>query len=225
MQVGKFFGAAFGLLLAIAAFRPGAPTSSTQADAQTLAVREEPDRIVLAWRGPVKKPMREQFVAAMARFGADPRRIVLTLNSPGGSVEHGREVMAAIRDAAQAREIDTLVPGAVCASMCLPIYLTGKQRSAGPTAYFMFHEVSLDLPPGKGADRDEPLLSPAVQKIIVKRATDDLFDNDYRARRVNAQWLDGLRSKIVGAEVWKSARQLVDEGSGVVDALVETAPE
>jgi len=170
--------------------------------------------------------MREQFVAAMARFRADPRRIVLMLNSPGGSVAHGREVMAAIRDAAQAREIDTLVPdGAVCASMCGPIYLLGSRRLAGPFAHFMFHEVILNLPAGEGASRYAPPLSQAVQKVIVKGATDDLFDSDYRASRVNAQWLARLRSKIVGAEVWKSAQQLVDEGSGVVDSLAETAPE
>ena len=43
------------------------------------------------------------------------------------------------------RGIDTLVQKAgVCASMCVPIYLSATQRMADPEARFMFHEASLN---------------------------------------------------------------------------------
>src|SRR3954466_13888164 len=102
-----------------------APSNTKEvASQQTLSVSEAPDRIVLGWSGPVQEPMSERLAAALDRYRADPRRLVLVLNSPGGSVEHGRKVVAAI--AARDRAIDTRVEKAgVCASMCVPIFLAG----------------------------------------------------------------------------------------------------
>ena len=109
---------------------------------QTLSVKEEPDRIVLGWSGPVQEPMSERVAAALDRYKTDRRRLVLILNSPGGSIEHGRRVVAAIHS--RDRAIDTFVQKAgVCASMCVPIFLAGAERVADPEALFMFHEPSL----------------------------------------------------------------------------------
>ncbi len=72
--------------------------------------------------------MAQQIEAAIRKFDKDPRRLVVTLNSPGGSIGHGHEVMAIIRDAAQLRPIDTHVDnGGSCISMCVPIFLLGAQ--------------------------------------------------------------------------------------------------
>ena len=88
------------------------------------------------------------------RYKADRRRLVLILNSPGGSIEHGRKVVAAIR--ARDRAIDTLVQKAgVCASMCVPIFLAGTKRMADPEAYFMFHQASLNSSAGRTMKRQE----------------------------------------------------------------------
>ena len=117
--------------------------SGDVASRQALTINEEPDRIVLGWSGPVQEPMSERVAAALDRYKADQRRLVLILNSPGGSIEHGRKVVAAIRT--QDRAIDTLVQKAgVCASMCVPIFLAGTQRMADPEAYFMFHQASVN---------------------------------------------------------------------------------
>jgi len=87
---------------------------------QTLTVREEPSRVVLAWSGPISDPMRDHIVTAIDKYKADQRHLVIALNSPGGSIAHGREVMEAIRKALRVHPIDTLVEKAgVCASMCL----------------------------------------------------------------------------------------------------------
>lgn len=209
----------------------------------TLSVREEPARIVLAWNGEVREPMREKFASAFARLANDPRPITVALNSPGGSVAHGRAVAEVIRAAGQRRHIDTLVgDGAVCASMCVPIFLTGAERVAGPQAHFMFHEASLSLPADKptpqrakhvgtgakagrktnlgAAVGDEERIDPDTRGMIVALVTDDLFEQDIGKEGVDAAWLARMRKSIVGQDVWISAQQLFDERSGVVDKLV-----
>ncbi|MGA2042042.1 MAG: ATP-dependent Clp protease proteolytic subunit [Roseiarcus sp.] len=198
-----------------------APRSEVEPTTQKLTLREEPGRVVLAWSGPIETPMRDDIAAALDRLEADPRRLVLTLNSPGGSIEHGRAVMETIRAAAQRRPIDTLVEkGAVCASMCVPIYLLGARRMADPGAHFMFHEASIEAAAWTATGEH----AAAVRKAIETLVTDSFYETDIGRQRVNAQWLAAMRTRIVGRDVWVSGQQLVDGGSGVVDALVRTTP-
>ena len=201
--------------------------SGDVASRQTLSISEEPDRIVLGWSGPVQEPMSERVAAALDRYKADRRRLVLILNSPGGSVEHGRKVVAAIR--ARDRAIDTLVQKAgVCASMCVPIFLAGAERIADPEAYFMFHQASLNSSARENMKRqefsesDKALFSEAF-KIIETQVTDEVFRNDIGIRGVSVVWLARMREKISGRDIWMSAQQLVDERSGIVDSLIRTA--
>ena len=201
-------------------------TASIGPATQKLAIHEEPDRVVLAWSGPISEPMRDHIVAAIDKYKTDTRHLVITLNSPGGSIAHGRTVMEAIRKAAQLRPIDTVVEkGGVCASMCVPIYLIGATRMADPGAHFMFHEASLQLPAGKEISKnDRETISP-IRKTIESLATDDLFMRDIASQRVDARWLKAMRTKITYNEIWLTGQQLVDERSGVVDALVPTMAE
>jgi len=181
---------------------------------------------VLGWSGPVQEPMSERVAAAIDRYKADRRQLVLILNSPGGSIEHGRKVVAAIR--ARDRAIDTLVEKAgVCASMCVPIFLAGTRRMADPEAYFMFHEASLNSSARQNTKRQElsdsekVVVSQAV-KTIETHVTDELFRSDIGIRGVSVGWLARMREKISGHDIWMSAQQLVDEGSGIVDSLIRT---
>jgi ATP-dependent protease ClpP protease subunit len=186
-----------------------------------FAVREEPNRIVLTWSGPVAEPMRDDVIAAFDRFKADRRRIVIALNSPGGSIAYGRTVAAAIHSASQVHSIDTLVEqGGVCASMCVPIYLAGAERLAHPAARFMFHMASLKLAGPAPAQGDE--VAGAKYRKVIERYTDDLYKNDIGTHGVNAAWLAQMRTRIGGRDVWVTGQQLVDEGSGIVDKLVST---
>src|SRR5213079_2109028 len=158
-----------------------------------------------------------RIATAIDRYKADKRHLVIALNSPGGSIAHGREVMEVVREASQALPIDILIEkGGVCASMCVPIYLIGKTRTADPGAHFMFHEASLALPEGKESSKiDREAISP-VRKTIESLATDDLFQRDIGTQRVDARWLTSMRTKITHREIWLTGRQLVEEGSGVV---------
>lgn len=200
--------------------------SKEAASRQTLSISEEPGRILLGWSGPVQEPMSERLAAALDQFKFDQRRLVLILNSPGGSIEHGRKVVAAIR--ARDRAMDTFVQKAgVCASMCVPIFLAGTRRMADPDAYFMFHEASLTSSARDEMKRQElgqanRALVPEVVKSVETLATNDLFRKDMGIRGVNTVWLAGLRKKIPGRDIWMSAQQLIDEGSGIVDSLSVT---
>jgi len=206
-------------------FQPSSGSGDV-ASRQTLSISEEQDRIVLGWSGPVQEPMSERIAAALDRYKDDRRRLVLILNSPGGSIQHGRKVVAAIR--ARDRAIDTLVQKAgVCASMCVPIFLAGTTRMADPDSYFMFHQASLtssaeeNMKRKELGDAEKALLSQTV-KIIETQATDDFFRNDIGIRGVNAVWLASMRRKISGRDIWMSGQDLVAEGSGIVDSLVRT---
>jgi ATP-dependent protease ClpP protease subunit len=224
MSGARLLGMVLGVGCAVlAAANSGSGTKSV-VDKPKFAVREEPTRIVLTWSGPVAEPMRDDVSAALDRFKTDRRRIVIVLDSPGGSIAHGRTVAAAIHNASQAHLIDTLVEqGGVCASMCVPIYLAGAQRLAHPAAHFMFHMANLN-PAGRQAPApaDEVAVS-EYRKFMEILVTDDLYERDIGAHGVNAAWLARMRTRIDGQDVWVTAQQLVDEGSGIVDKLVSTA--
>jgi ATP-dependent protease ClpP protease subunit len=217
----KVVGSICGILLFWAYFQLPSGTGDV-ASRQTLSISEEADRIMLGWSGPVQEPMSERVAAALDRYKADRRRLVLVLNSPGGSIEHGRKVVAAIR--ARDRAIDTLVQkSGVCASMCVPIFLAGTQRIADPEAYFMFHEASLNSS-SKENVKGQPFSDSekVLVKIIETQVTDEFFRNDIGIRGVSVLWLARMREKISGRDIWMSGQQLVDEGSGIVDSLIRT---
>lgn len=220
----KIFGIC-GILLVWAYFQASSG-SGNGLSRQTLSVSEDKDNVVLAWSGPVQEPMSERIAAALDRYKADPRLLVLLLNSPGGSVEHGRQVVAVMR--ARKRPVNTLVQkGGVCASMCVPIFLAGAERMADPEAYFMFHQASLNSSARENIKRKQfsesetARFSQAV-KVIETQVTDDFFRNDIGMRGISAVWVAGMHEKIQGRDIWMSGQQLVDERSGIVDRLIRT---
>ncbi len=197
-----------------------APLSTTKPNTQKLVVREEANHIVLAWSGPVAPPMRDELASAFKRFEDDPRRMVISLNSPGGSVSHGREVIKEIRNVEYRRPVETLVEkGGVCASMCVPIYLQGARRAADPSALFMFHEATIDKSALRKAGAGALAIDKGMVRQIEAMATDVLYDKDIGQQRLNPKWASEMRTKIVGREIWLSAQQLTDANSGVVDAI------
>lgn len=222
MSKVQFFGGCLGVVIAaVMSFHDKAPPAVAP-DLHKLTVIEQSNRVLLAWSGPIEKPMRDELAAALARFKDEKRTLVISLNSPGGSIVHGEEVMAAIRSSAQTHRIDTLIEdGSVCASMCVSIFLLGAERVAGPDAQFMFHEASMSDAATKGTGRDARPVDPALRKTFEKAATDALFDNYGRTPRINGRWLRSIRAQIAGRDVWMSGQRLVNEGSGVVDALMK----
>ena len=99
---------------------------------------------------------------------------------------------------------------------------------ADPEAYFMFHQVSLNVSARENMKRQEFSESEKAAfseafKTIETQATDEFFRSDIGIRGISVVWLARMREKISGRDIWMSGQQLMDEGSGIVDRLVRTA--
>jgi hypothetical protein len=178
----------------------------------TLTVEERPDRVVLRWSGKVAAPMASKLDEAFRAHSGSNRPFLLSLHSPGGNLEHGRDVIRLIRTVQKKRTVDTVVEDRyACASMCVPIYLTGTHRTAGPRARFMFHEVSF-------RDSHSGKIEP-VPKDAIGRATDQFFERYLKPAGLDQRWLAQMREAIRGKDVWRTAKELVEQRAGVVQEL------
>ncbi|MBO0763777.1 MAG: hypothetical protein J2P50_04185 [Hyphomicrobiaceae bacterium] len=178
-----------------------------------LTVEERPGEVILRWRGLIEAPLAAKLDQAYDAHAAGTRRFVIALHSPGGTLEHGREVIALIRRMQRTHLVDTLVEDRrACGSMCVPVYLAGQRRTAAPQARFMFHEVSF---------RDS--LSGQVESVppeAIGRATDQFFERYLKPAGLDEHWLADLREAIRGRNVvWRTAEELVAQRSGVVHEL------
>lgn len=179
-----------------------------------LEIAENAGVVVLKWPHAIEAPMAARFAAAFAKYGDRTDRFVIDLDSPGGAVAEGRLVIAAIEATKKTRRVDTLVGrGAVCLSMCVPIYLAGDDRAAAPDATFMFHEPSsYDLVTAERIDK------PGFEA----RMTSARFFERYFVRsEMNPVWRERLKERWRGKDLWLTAEELVAEGANVVETLTE----
>jgi ATP-dependent protease ClpP protease subunit len=181
-----------------------------------LTVEERPGEVVLRWRGLIEAPLAARLDEAYRAHAGGTRRFVIALHSPGGTLEHGREVIGVIRRMQRTHLVDTVVEDRrACGSMCVPVYLAGQRRTAAPRARFMFHEVSFrDSLSGKIEQ---------VPKEAIGRATDQFFERYLKPAGLDQRWLADLREAIRGRNVWRTAEELIEQRSGVVHEL-EPAP-
>lgn len=180
-----------------------------------VTVHERPDHVLIRWSGGVDAHMTRALDRAFRDRLGDRRRIVLSLHSDGGLVSEGAVIIERIKKLRRTHSVDTVVEkGRHCASMCVPIFVTGGNRTAHPDGRFMFHSVRIS-----GAS---PIVrtSTAHVRRIEDRATEDLFDDHLRAAGVNERWLENLRTTMGRADVWFSGRDLHDKRVGVIDELV-----
>ena len=182
-----------------------------------VTVHERPDHVLIRWSGAVDTNMTRALDRAFRDRRGDRRRIVLSLHSDGGLVSEGAVIIERIKQLRRTHSVDTLVEqGRHCASMCVPIFVTGENRTAHPTGRFMFHSVRIS-----GAS---PFVrtSTAHVRRIEERATEDLFDDHLRAAGVNERWLESLRTTMGRADVWFSGKELHEQRVGVIDELMST---
>lgn len=178
-----------------------------------VTVMPEEDTVLLYWRGRIDAPMASRIQEAFDSHRNSARRFVLSLSSPGGSLAHGNQVVALLRSIAKTHTLETLVDSnRRCASMCVPVYLQGQRRRAAESAKFMFHEVSF-----REQFATEDLDVPASAK---QSATDRLFAAYFTPAGVPDAWISQVRAEMTGGnDVWKTARELVDENAGIVQEL------
>ena len=203
------------VLIGVFAYRAQDTIEMALSGVGKLDVRPEPETstLYLRWRGKVDSPMAQLISEALDKHAGENSRIVLSLSSPGGSLDHGAEIIRLLRRVADTRRIETVVEGrGICASMCVPVYLQGEVRTASANARFMFHEVSF-----RESFSDDKV---TVPEKAIGSATDRFFARYFLPAGVPKDWILQVRHDITGGvDVWKSARQLVDENAGIVQRI------
>jgi Clp protease len=219
-----------GFLLAIGFYSFVGKASSTgnSSGAGGLSFVEHADHVVYRWSGPISDDMTKAFEQAYRNRKSDPRRIVLSLNSNGGRILDGIAVIEQIKVIKATHTVDTIVDErSTCASMCVPIYLTGTARVASARAKFMFHEPY--LPPSQMRElQDQSRELRRLGKIsdfefrqMFTSFITDRFFTDYLERAgLDGRWVGQLRRDIKGRDLWFTAEQLRTQRSGVVDKLL-----
>jgi ATP-dependent protease ClpP protease subunit len=167
----------------------------------------------LSWSGKINAPLADRISEAFDAHKNEVKTVVLSLDSPGGLVEYGATVIRLLKTISQTHSLETVVEsGAMCASMCVPVYLAGSRRTAAAGAKFMFHDVKFrDF----YAEQDT-----AVPEASVRAAMERFFARYFKSNRVSETWLRTIKDQIAGGQdIWKTGQELIDEKSGVVDEL------
>lgn len=173
----------------------------------------EPGTLVMAWHREIRLPMAKLMADAYAASGKDARRIVIDLDSPGGSLDEGAAVIALIDRMKQAHEVDTRVTaGHACLSMCVPIFLQGEKRLAAPNTRWLFHSPrSVDYFSGKD------ISTPRFEQRYYAR---EFLDTYFRDSPIDKAWLKRNAPKWQGRDFWRSGRQLFEEKSNIITGLM-----
>ena len=180
-----------------------------------LEVRAAPEdgTVFMFWRGKIDAPMASRITEVFERHKGAARKFVLSLSSPGGSLDHGSRVVRLLRKVGETHGIETVVEARRhCASMCVPVYLQGQRRTAAENAHFMFHEVSF-----RESFSSDELDVPEAAK---GSATDQLFAKYFAPAGVPEDWIRKVRSDMTGGrDIWKTGRELIDEDAGIVQEV------
>ncbi len=177
-----------------------------------LTVTQVGDAVVLSWRSGIDIPLVTRFTEAFDAWNGRTGHYIIQLDSPGGSIREGRELIELIQQVKRTHRVDTLVAGGdVCASMCVPVFLQGEARIAGRSARFMFHE-----PARYDSHTDERVDGPAFEQRAMSRR---FFERHYVNSPMTPAWREQLEKQWAGKDIWKTAEDLIQEGSGIVTDL------
>ena len=181
------------------------------ADTGQLAIRQNGNVVILAWTGEVELPMHTLLVRAFEEWRTKSEHFLLQLNSPGGSVREGGDVVELLQRIKRTHTLDTYVASReICMSMCVPIFLQGNKRIAAPDARFMFHEPKRFYDDGSEAKGFS-----FEREALTRRFFTRYFTNS----PMNASWRVQLEKDWLGKDIYKSGKQLVEENAGIVTDL------
>ena len=178
-------------------------------DTGRLQVTQTGSSVTLSWSSTIELPMTRRFEEAYTQWADKTDKFIIDLDSPGGSLLEGRQVIELIDEMKKTHLIETNVgEGAACLSMCVPIYLHGEQRSASRTSQWMFHEpAAYDYITDEKVDENQS----------DRRAASDRFFQKYFVNsEMDPKWRNELQKEWVGKDVWRTGQQLVDEQSNII---------
>ncbi|MEM7633445.1 MAG: ATP-dependent Clp protease proteolytic subunit [Pseudomonadota bacterium] len=198
-------------LVVVAVFMGWRLYEQKHADTGQLTVRQNGETVILAWTGQVELPMHTLLLRAFEEWRNRSRHFLLQLNSPGGSVREGGDVVELLQRIKLTHRLDTYVASRnICMSMCVPIFLQGSKRFAAPDARFMFHEPKRFYDDGSEAKGFS-----FERKALTQRFFSRYFVNS----PMDANWRVQLEKDWIGKDIFKSGKQLVEENSGIVTDL------
>lgn len=174
-----------------------------------LQVTQNNNAVTLSWRSSIELPMARRFQEAFSEWADKTDKFIIDLDSRGGALREGRQVVELIDQMKRIHLIETTVgEGAVCLSMCVPIYLQGEQRSASRNSQWMFHEPSsYNYVTDEKVEEDEE----------DRRAAGERFFRKYFVNsEMNPEWRNNLQQEWVGQDVWRTGQQLYDEQSNII---------
>lgn len=127
-----------------------APPAPAHAGIEVLTTAENPtiaaDTVVVRVTGTIESPMAEDLAALAPALATRYRRMLIDLDTPGGSLIETESLIATIallRDTPM--RIDSLVRhGAFCASACIALFVQGTDRAAGGASVWLFHGACRD---------------------------------------------------------------------------------
>jgi hypothetical protein len=181
------------------------------ADTGQLAVRQNGDIVILTWTGEVELPMHTLLVRAFEEWRNKSQRFVLQLNSPGGSLREGSDVVELLQRIKRTHKLDTYVASReICMSMCVPIFLQGNKRFAARDARFMFHEPKRFYDDGSEAKGFSFEREALTRRFFTRYFVNSAMDADWRVQ---------LEKDWIGKDIFKSGKQLLDERSRIVTDL------
>lgn len=213
--VNRIVWALLIVVIAVMGFRTRDGIEGYFATVGTLSVEPPADGgvVKMTWRGKIEAPLERELQKAFDQYRDTATTFLLSLNSPGGNVDHGARVIRVLKQMRQTHTLETVIEsGRNCASMCVPVYLAGQKRSAASDADFMFHNVSFSE-----SLSDERL---DVPDASIAAATQDFVEKYLIGAGVDAGWAKKVRDEMAsGDDVWKTAQQLVDENAGIVQSI------
>ncbi len=102
-----------------------------------------PSKVYVSFGAVVNDKTAQQLAGHLGKFHNDGvSELVLALNTPGGSVDHGLMIYNLLRGLSM--KVTTFNIGAVN-SIGNAIFLAGEERFSVPTGTFLFHGVGMDL--------------------------------------------------------------------------------
>jgi len=169
----------------------------------SLEFNKEDGTLYIDLSGPIVAGTADNVRAALGKYGTTLNRVVLFLDSAGGRVDHGDRVIEALNEIKLRHQLITVVPdGKLCASMCIPIFLQGKDRLAARASIWLFHEA---------AQRDA--------NGVLRTDTAEtwrLFRKYYAPAGVPARWLKSIAPMIEEADLWQTGGDLISAKSGII---------
>lgn len=197
------------LFIAIAAYLYWQQHQRIYADQGRLTIAQERDAVVLYWQGDISVPMAKRFSETFEEWRDKTNRFVIDLNSPGGFLREGGNVIEIIDSLKRTHDVDTRVTAhKYCLSMCVPIFLQGENRIADKSSNWMFHQiVAEDFFTG-----EEVIVSNSEREYSSNKFFEKYFTNS----EMDPSWREGLREEWIGKDVWRTGQQLVNERSNII---------